>query len=95
MKLLNKLRALFFGKDGEPIRCVYCGCRAMRSNTTGMLNYLVCESEEICEECGKRTGEWAYGYWHPDYERYALPQIFKYMPNRLYRGLRRWVQKSR
>lgn len=66
-------------EDGQPKKCIYCGCKKSNSEVKGKINYAVCEEEHYCLNCRKIIGYWAYGCWEPSYiiKKFTYGRLFK------------------
>lgn len=71
------------------IPCIKCGSRKTKEVALDHINYIVCESEIVCAECGAHINYWAYGnlqepetyteLWHRAkyHYMYKLKKLFK------------------
>lgn len=49
--------------QGNPLKCIYCDNRELVDTNIITANYGVEEYDVKCDNCGKITGRWVYGYW--------------------------------
>lgn len=54
----------YYDTDGTPLRCYKCGGTEFYGN-----NDSIYEEEFYCKNCNECVGQWAYGYYNPDFER--------------------------
>ncbi|OHD22848.1 MAG: hypothetical protein A2Y34_04480 [Spirochaetes bacterium GWC1_27_15] len=61
-----------------------CGCCDVDEVTMDKIDYLVCEYKEICINCGREVGYWAYGsYTYPRSKTEELQYRWLYYKQRL------------
>lgn len=57
-----------YHKNGECVRCPYCGCKGFDENVIDRIDgYMTepCEIETRCSDCHEIVGYWTYGYYDP------------------------------
>jgi hypothetical protein len=53
----KKIKKKHIKPDGEPLKCMKCGCRKLITESG-----IECR-EMYCKSCGTIVGCWEYGYW--------------------------------
>jgi len=71
-------RRLYYTKEGEPIKCEFCGHVSFEINMRDDINGTVSEYEIVCGNCLMDVGYWAYGYLDPGYSK----NIFERTPGK-------------
>lgn len=56
-----------YTEDGAPKKCKHCGSDNIDYKSTDHIDYMVCEAEYRCGDCGELLGRWAYGNFEPDF----------------------------
>ena len=59
----------YFTEECEPKRCTNCEGTSIVSIVKDTINYVSCEKEAVCSDCGTVVGYWSYGFWDPDYAK--------------------------
>ncbi len=63
-----------YKKDGQPTKCVTCGCSDIDEIVEDRINYIPCEKSFRCRRCGTMLAYWAYGSFDPAYNPHEVSQ---------------------
>jgi DNA-directed RNA polymerase subunit RPC12/RpoP len=61
------LKYFYYTREGEPVKCKYCGSKKLNHVTKAIVAEVAAEIVINCRTCDEEVGYWAYGYYDPGY----------------------------
>ena len=57
----------YYDQDFRPVRCSYCESTNLKEKVTDRMDWITLETSTYCQDCGALVGEWAHGYYNPEF----------------------------